>query len=101
MRMIWVVDKKVVPHLLSRGRLLAEVPLRISFEYAVDEGTVVDGSLSIKVLYNCRSVRRRFPGIEQEALNLEVGRTANDAVCEHLALSGISAASVVSFVLTV
>lgn len=88
--MIWVVDKKVVRHLVARGRLLAEVPLRVSFEYAVDSGEVVEGSLSIKVLYNSRSVSKSFPGIEEDALNRAVQKTASDAVCEHLAMSGIA-----------
>jgi hypothetical protein len=85
---IWVVDKKVVRHLLTSERVLAELPLRVSFEYALESGSVVDGSLSIKVLYNHRSVRARFPEIEGEALKEDVRRTASDAVCEHLALSG-------------
>lgn len=87
---IWVVDKKVVPHLLSRGSVLAEVPLRISFEYAVESSAVVDGSLSIKVLYNGRSVDKRFPELEENAFKVEVQKTASDAVCEHLALSGLA-----------
>ena len=88
--MIWVVDKKVVPHLLTRWGLLAEIPLRISFEYALDSGAVIDGSLSIKVLYNGRMVAKCFPGIEKDALDVELQKTANDAVCEHLALSGVA-----------
>lgn len=88
--MIWVVDKKVVPHLLTRWGLLAEIPLRISFEYALDSGAVIDGSLSIKVLYNGRMVDKCFPGIEKDALDVELQKTANDAVSEHLALSGVA-----------
>lgn len=88
--MIWIVDKKVVRHLLTRGKLLAEVPLRVSFEYAIDDGEVVEGSLSMKVLYNSRSVSKSFPGIEEEAFNQEVQKTASEAVSEHLAMSGIA-----------
>ena len=86
--MIWVVDKKVVPHILTQEGVLAELPLRVSFEYALESGSVVDGTLSIKVLYNGRSVSRRFPAIEADALDVDVQKTANDAVCEHLAMSG-------------
>ena len=91
--MIWVVDKKVVRHLLTRGRLMAELPLRVSFEYAVDSGNVLDGSLSIKVLYNGRSVRKSFPEFGESELNAEVEKTANDAVLEHLAMSGLNAST--------
>ncbi len=88
--MIWVVDKKVTSHLLTSGDLLAEVPLRISFEYAVDRGALVDGSLSIKVLYNSRLACKIFPKINEDVLEVEVQKTANDAVNEHLAMNGLS-----------
>ncbi len=87
--MIWVVDKTVTGHLLTRGELLAELPLRISFEYAVEHGTVVGGSLSIKVLYNTRMVRRTFPTLDTDELKLDVQKTASDAVSEHLAMHGL------------
>lgn len=91
--MIWIVEKKVVPHLLQGDGLMAELPLRVSFEYAVESGDVVDGSLSFKVLYNSRAVARRFPGIEEETLNTEVEKTANDAIDEHLVYCGFSRAA--------
>ncbi len=87
--MIWIVDKTVVPHLLHTEDLLAELPLRISYECAVESGAVVDGSLSIRVLYNGRSVSKRFPGIQEESLKAQVEQTANHAVYEHLAANGI------------
>ena len=87
--MIWIVDKTVVPHLLQQEGLLAELPLRVSYEYAVEAGAVVDGSLSIRVLYNGRSVSRHFPELEEESLNIQLGETANLAVHEHLAANGI------------
>jgi hypothetical protein len=90
--MIWVVDKKVIRHLVTSGRILAEVPLRVTFEYAVESGTVVVGSLSIKVLYNCRSVQKSFPEIVEDEFNEAVEKTASDAILEHLALSGLNAA---------
>ena len=86
--MIWVVDKKVVHHLVTHGDLLAEVPLRISFEYALDAQRVVEGTLSIKVLYNRPEVCRRFPTLDGERLEADVQKTAREAVSEHLKLSG-------------
>ena len=86
---IWIVDKTVVPHLLQQEGLLAELPLRVSYECAVEAGAVVDGSLSIRVLYNGRSVSRQFPELEEESLNAALGETANHAVHEHLAANGI------------
>ena len=91
--MIWVVDKQVVVHLAERGARLAEVPLRVSFEYALEAGALVEGSLSITVLYNDASVCRYFPGLDKAELDLDVKKTAYDAVHEHLALSGVAAVS--------
>ena len=88
--MIWIVDKKVVPYLIESNGRLAEVPVRVSFEYAVEDGEVIDGSLSLNTLYNKGSVTRHFPGIDGEVLEEEVQATAERAVDEHLALCGFS-----------
>lgn len=88
--MIWVVDKKVVRHLIQEDGQLAEVPVRVSFEYAVEDGAVIDGSLSLNTLYNKDSVCRHFPDLEEERLDEDVQATAERAIDEHLALSGFS-----------
>lgn len=90
--MIWVVDKKVVPHLIQEDGQLAELPVRVSFEYAVENGEVIDGSLSLNTLYNKYSVNKHFPGIADEQLEEDVQATAERAVDEHLALCGFSRA---------
>lgn len=84
--MIWVIDKKVVPHLIQQNGLLAELPVRVSFEYAVEDGEVIDGSVSLNTLYNKHSVNRHFPAIDDDALEEAVQATAERAVDEHLAL---------------
>lgn len=90
--MIWIVDKKVVPHLIEEDGQLAELPVRVSFEYAVEDGEVIDGSLSLETLYNKQSVNKHFPGIGDEQLEEEVQATAERAIDEHLALCGFSRA---------
>lgn len=88
--MIWIVDRKVVPHLIARDGRLAEVPIRVTFEYAVEDGVVLDGTLSLKRLYNKGAVCRHFPGIDDDRLDEEVQATVERAVDEHLALSGLT-----------
>ncbi len=88
--MIWVIDKKVVRHLIQRNRQMAELPIRVSFEFALEEGTVLDGSLTLKTLYNKSAVCRHFPDIDEIALEDEVQATVERAIDEHLALSGYS-----------
>lgn len=90
--MIWVVDKKVVPHLIQEDGQLAEVPVRVSFEYAVEDGAVIDGTLSLRTLYNKRSVCKHFPRLDDEQLDDDVQATAERAIDEHLALSGFERA---------
>jgi hypothetical protein len=90
---IWIVDRKVVPHLISRDGQLAEVPIRVTFEYAVENGTVLDGTLSLKRLYNRGAVCRHFPGIDDDGLDDAVQATVERAVDEHLALAGLTRSS--------
>jgi hypothetical protein len=86
---IWVVDRKVVRHLITQDGQLAEVPIRVTFEYAVEDGSVLDGTLSLKRLYNKGAVCRHFPDIDDEQLDEDVQATVERAVDEHLALSGL------------
>ena len=83
--MIWVVDKQIVRHLIERDGRMAEVPVRVSFEYAVDAGTLVDDSLTMKTLYNRPAVCKCFPGIEDDGLDDDVQQTVDQAIREHLA----------------
>jgi hypothetical protein len=66
------------------------VPVRVSFEYAVEDGAVIDGSVTLNTLYNKGSVCRHFPDIDDEQLDEDVQATAERAIDEHLALSGFS-----------
>lgn len=88
--MIWVIDKKVVRHLVQQDGQLAEVPIRVKFEYAVEDGTVVDGSLSLDPLYNKDAVCRHFPDLDDSQLEEDVQATVERAIDEHLALSGFT-----------
>lgn len=87
--MIWVIDKKIVRHLIEHGGQLLEVPIRVSFEYAVESGTVVDGSLSLQTLYNKASVKKCLPGLDDETLDSDVQASVERSIDEHLAMSGL------------
>jgi hypothetical protein len=88
--LIWIVDKKVVPHLIQRDGQLAEVPVRVKFEYAVEDGAVIDGSLSHEQLYNKGAVCRHFPELDDGELDDAVQATVERAIDEHLALAGFT-----------
>lgn len=88
--LIWIVDKKVIPHLIEQDGQLAEVPVRVKFEYAVEDGAVIDGSLSLEQLYNKQAVCRHFPGLDDAELDEAVQATVERAIDEHLAMEGFS-----------
>ena len=43
--MVWLVEKKVVYHLLDLGFKRIEIPIRVKFEFEVKEGVFVPDSL--------------------------------------------------------
>jgi hypothetical protein len=77
-----------VPHLIEQNGQLAEVPVRVKFEYAVEDGAVVHGSLSHEELYNRDAVCRHFPELDHDELDEAVQATVERAIDEHLALAG-------------
>lgn len=44
--MVWVVENKIVHHVLYMGFERVEIPVRVKFEFEVKEGVFVSGSLS-------------------------------------------------------
>jgi hypothetical protein len=60
--MVWVVEKKVFYHILDMGFESVGIPVRVKFEFDVQDGNFVPDSLSIKSLYNQQAVVNRYPG---------------------------------------
>ncbi|MDH3640651.1 MAG: hypothetical protein OES38_01040 [Gammaproteobacteria bacterium] len=87
--MLWAVDKKIVRHLLERDGVLVEIPIRVSFEYAVEDGQLVADSLTLKTLFNEAAVLKRFPGLDKSELDEAISATVLQEIHEHLALSGL------------
>jgi len=86
--LLWAIDKKVVRYVLERHGRLLEIPVRVTFEYAIENGAVVNESLTIKTLFNEAAVLRRFPDLTPEELNTEICTSMLQEIHEHLALSG-------------
>ena len=87
--LLWVVDKQIVRHLIECDGRMADVPVRVSYEYAIEEGSLVEGSLTLKTLYDKATVCRCFSSIDEQALDEEVQVTVTRAIDEHLALGGL------------
>ena len=87
--MLWAVDKIIVRHLLERDGVLAEIPIRVSFEYAVEDGELVADSLTLNTLFNEAAVLKHFPNLDKSELDQEIAATVQQEIREHLALSGL------------
>jgi hypothetical protein len=87
--LLWVVDKKIVRHLIECDGRMADVPVRVSYEYAVEKGSLVEGSLTLKTLYDKATVCRCFSSIDEQELDESVQATVKRAIDEHLALGGV------------
>lgn len=86
--MLWAIDKKIVRHMLECDGQLVEIPIRVSFEYAIENGVLVDDTLSLKTLFNEAAVLKRFPSLNKDDLDEEIGASVRREINEHLALAG-------------
>ncbi|MCY3859108.1 MAG: hypothetical protein OXG25_09405 [Gammaproteobacteria bacterium] len=82
--MIWVVDKRVVTHLVESCNRLFELPVRVEFEYQCDGGQYVEGSLKTKPLFNEAQVLKTCPDISREELNASVEDSVRRDILEYI-----------------
>ena len=86
--MLWVVDKKVIKHVIDAGSAMIEVPVRIRFEYCLSEECFVSGSMKRTFVYNRRALVRRFPQLDVKEIDAEMEEVVDRALCEHLKFAG-------------
>ena len=86
--MLWVVDKKVVKHALNVGVALVEVPIRIRFEFGLDNQRFAAGSMQRDFIYNRAELLRRFPRLRASEVDAEIEGVVDRALVEHLKFSG-------------
>ena len=86
--MLWAVDKKIMRHVLEHDGQLVEIPVRVTFEYAIEDGVLVDDTLRLKTLFNEAAVLKRFPTLDKHDLEKAISDNANREIHEHLALAG-------------
>ena len=85
---LWVVDKKIIKHVVDAGSALVEVPIRIRFEFGLADERFVSGSMKRTFVYNRRALVRRFPRLDRDALDSEMEDVVDRALCEHLKFAG-------------
>ncbi len=73
--MVWVVEKKVFYHILDMGFESVGIPVRVKFEFDVQDGRLVKDSLEVESIYNQPAVVRRYPGVKKDVLEKEIQTT--------------------------
>ena len=73
--MVWVVEKKVFYHILDMGFESVGIPVRVKFEFDVQDGRFMPDSLEVESIYNQQAVVRRYPGVKKDVLEKEVQTT--------------------------
>ena len=82
--MVWVVEKKVFYHILDMGFESVGIPIRVKFEFDVQDGRFLPNSLSVELLYNQQAVLRRYPGVKMDVLEKAVQTTIHREIRNYL-----------------
>ena len=82
--MLWVVEKKVVYHLLDLGFERVRIPVRVRFEFAVEQGTLVPDSLTRSMLYNGPLLEKRYPHLDRVRLEAAIEETVVQEIDKYL-----------------
>ena len=82
--MVWLVEKKVVQHLMDVGFERIKIPIRVKFEYEVKGGAFVPDSLSTHTLYNKKALEERYPQLKLSSLETSIDKTVNKEIFKHL-----------------
>ena len=86
--MVWVIEKKIVHHVLDMGFERVEIPVRVKFEFEVMEGVLVPDTLSKETLYNQNAIAKRFPMVRLPLLDREIEKTVENEIMEYLKQCG-------------
>ena len=86
-RMIHVVDKKVIKHLIRSDSRLLEIPVRVHFEYSLESQRFVAGSMTRRYLFNRQAVLDNLPGVDAEQLDGDIEEAVDKSLIEHLKFS--------------
>ena len=86
--MVWVLEKKVFYHILDMGFESVGIPVRVKFEFEVQDGSFVPDSLSTERLYNQQELERRYPNLKLDALEQDIEKTIHFEILKYLTNNG-------------
>ena len=92
--MVWVIEKKVVHHMLSLGFEKVNIPVRVKFEFEVDNGSFVPNSLTRHTVYNKKTLEKRYPALDVDLLEASIENTVKREILQHLKKSGFLATTI-------
>lgn len=82
--MVWIVEKKIFYHILDMGFESVGIPVRVKFEFDVQDGKFVSDSLSVESLYNQQAVVKRYPAVRMASLDKEIHRTVRKEIRKYM-----------------
>jgi hypothetical protein len=86
--MVWVVEKKIIYHILDLGFESVGIPVRVKFEFEVQDGSFVADSLATERLYNQQELERRYPNLKLDALECDIEKTIHREIMKYLKENG-------------
>ena len=86
--MVWMVEKKIVHHVLDMGFEQVEIPVRVKFEFEVKEGVLIPDTVSKETLYNQNAIEKRYPKLRLNSLDRAIEKTVENEIMEYLKQCG-------------
>ena len=78
--MVWLAGKKILHHVFDLGFERVDIPIRVSFEFEVQDGFFVHNSLSKQILYNKEALERRYPKLKRDLLENAIEKTVQEGI---------------------
>lgn len=82
--MVWVLEKKVFYHILDMGFESVGIPVRVKFEFEVQDGAFVRDSLSTEHLCNLQAVEKQYPHVKSDVLERDIENTIHREIEKYL-----------------
>jgi hypothetical protein len=82
--MVWIVEKRVVHHMLDLGIERVQIPVRVKFEFEVRGGSLVPDTLSARTLYNGKALENRYPKLNLSLLESAIDKTVHTEIMAYL-----------------
>ena len=86
--MVWLVEKKIFYHVLDLEFERVKIPVRVKFEFQVEEGALVPDSISRTMLYNLQLLESRYPNLDRISLQRSIERKIDREIYKYLESCG-------------